>query len=329
MLLVGVTTLVLTLCLTPLFMVLLRRRGVLDKPVARSSHRVATIRGGGLGAALAGALVMLVEADSREEFVIVATATAFAAIGLLDDLRGIDPLPRLAFQLVISLGVVLLLSAEFGSRGIVAVGLSILASLWLVSYVNAFNFMDGIDGISVAQAVVAGVALLVVGSIMDVRPLQLGGAAAAGCAAGFAFWNLPQAKVFLGDVGSYFFGGLLAACVLVGVLHDLPVEAVAASMALYLADTGWTIVRRARRREPLLLPHRTHVYQRLTDLGWSHVKVSATVGIIVMLCAALGMVSLLDSPLARIAADAALVTVLIGYVRSPEILRSRINRQTR
>ena len=180
--------------------------------------------------------------------------------------------------------------------------------------------MDGIDGISSAQGFVAGVSALLVGSHLGIPALQLSGAAAAGCAAGFAVWNVPRAKVFLGDVGSYFFGGLLATMVLVGVLRGAPVEAVGAPLALYLADTSTTLLRRVRRGEPVLLPHRTHVYQRLTDLGWSHAMVSATVGVVSAVCAALGAVSLVAGPVPRVTADLALLGVLACYLMSPLIV---------
>src|SRR5207248_1189863 len=77
-------------------------------------------------------------------------------------------------------------------------------ALWLVAYVNAFNFMDGIDGISVAQAAVAGAALYLVGRGEHVPALATAAAILAGAALGFAPLNVPRARLFLGDVGSYF-----------------------------------------------------------------------------------------------------------------------------
>ncbi len=323
-LLAGLGALVLTLGLTPLVMTSFRRHGVLDLPVARSSHRVATVRGGGLGAAVAGTVVVTWQSESLTESVIVGAAAAFALVGLLDDLRGVPPLPRLALQLVIAAGAVSVLFSSTKLPVGLALMWAVVAVLWIVSYVNAFNFMDGIDGISSAQGFVAGVSAVLVGSHLGIPALQLSGAAAAGCAAGFAVWNVPRAKVFLGDVGSYFFGGLLATMVLVGVLRGAPVEAVGAPLALYLADTSTTLLRRVRLGEPVLLPHRTHVYQRLTDLGWSHAKVSATVGVVSAVCAALGAVSLVAGPIARVTADLALLGVVACYLRSPVIVRDHL-----
>src|SRR5207244_9022591 len=83
-------------------------------------------------------------------------------------------------------------------------GLGVL--IWVVAYTNAFNFMDGINGISAAQVIVAGGYFGIVGTQRHVPLLAAGGFVAAGAAAAFLPFNFPKATVFLGDVGSYFLG---------------------------------------------------------------------------------------------------------------------------
>jgi UDP-N-acetylmuramyl pentapeptide phosphotransferase/UDP-N-acetylglucosamine-1-phosphate transferase len=155
-----------------------------------------------------------------------------------------------------------------------------------------------------------------------------GGLATAIGACAFLPWNALRARVFLGDVGSYSLGAALAVLAACAVLHGIPVEAAAGPVALYLADTVWTLQRRIRRGERWLEAHRTHVYQRWCDAGLSHQEVTIlTVGATVLLCL-LGMASLFSSPLARMAADLAGLGLLAAYLCSPRGL-TRTGRRPR
>src|SRR6202020_2344353 len=88
-----------------------------------------------------------------------------------------------------------------------AVLLATVGVIWIVGYVNAFNFMDGINGLAGAASVVAGLTFVVVGLDRSNSTLAIGGGAVAGAACAFMPWNFPRARFFLGDVGSYLFGG--------------------------------------------------------------------------------------------------------------------------
>jgi UDP-N-acetylmuramyl pentapeptide phosphotransferase/UDP-N-acetylglucosamine-1-phosphate transferase len=242
---------------------------------------------------------------------------AFGILGLVDDLVGIRALRRLAVQ-VLAAGVAgfFLLSDLTGPplrQGLVAAAVV----FWLVAFVNAYNFMDGIDGISVAQALGAGVTWFAVGSGTHSSALTAGGAIIAGATLGFAPYNLPRARMFLGDVGSYFIGSWLAAIAVLGLRSGVPAEAVLAPLALYIADTGVTLAGRVRRGERWYLPHRWHAYQRLSDAGWSHLQVTALVAGCIGACGALGAVSLGHSSGARAAADLAIAGVIAAYLLIP------------
>jgi UDP-GlcNAc:undecaprenyl-phosphate/decaprenyl-phosphate GlcNAc-1-phosphate transferase len=301
---------------------LLRRLDVLDRPGERSSHRTATLRGGGIGPAVVACLVLAVTGGPERWGVLIAMV-GFALLGALEDLRGLSPARRLVAQAVIAGVVTAVLFGGTGLRAATAVAAA-SAVLWIVAYVNAFNFMDGINGISVAQATIAGLAYAVGGVALDVEVLAVGGAVCAGAAVGFAPWNVPAARVFLGDSGSYFFGGMLAALALAGLLDaGVTPELVVAPLAVYLADTGVTLLRRLRDRETLTRPHRSHVYQQLTDCGFSHVQVAGFAGCVAAVCAALGAVSLADAAVYRIGADLAIVALLVMYLLSPGIVSRR------
>src|SRR5262249_37079031 len=148
------------------------------------------------------------------------------------------------------------------------------------------NFMDGVNGISAAQACVAGVGYALVGTVHHDPPLVAGGAVLAGAALGFAPFNVPRALVFLGDVGSYALGGAIGARALQPAMSGVGPGAVLAPVVLYLADTASTRARRVRAGERWYLPHRGHAYQRLVTAGWSHTAVAGYTGLLAATCAA-------------------------------------------
>jgi UDP-GlcNAc:undecaprenyl-phosphate/decaprenyl-phosphate GlcNAc-1-phosphate transferase len=314
-----------TIAMAPPVSALLQRRAVIDYPGVRSSHELPTLRGGGLAPAAAGSLVLAVALPPGWGGLLLAVVT-FGAVGLIEDLRGIPAVRRLALHVLTAAAAVPFLLGDVSIDGRLFAVVCALAALGLVSYVNAFNFMDGINGISVAQAGVAGLTFVVVGAVTDADVLAVGGAVCLGTALGFAPSNVPRASVFLGDVGSYFFGGLVGALAIAGLAGGSTPEAVLAPLLLYLADTGTTLLRRLRAGEEWLSPHRSHVYQRLTDLGLTHVQVSAGVGVLIAVSALLGTVSLSGNEAARITTDAGLLVVVGLYLGSPRLF-GRMGRQ--
>jgi UDP-N-acetylmuramyl pentapeptide phosphotransferase/UDP-N-acetylglucosamine-1-phosphate transferase len=146
--------------------------------------------------------------------------------------------------------------------------------------------------------------------------LVWGGLALAGASLGFLPYNFPQARLFLGDSGSYFIGGWQAALVIAGLRAGLPPEAVGAPLAIYLADTGTTLLKRIRAGDVWHQPHREHAYQRLIRQGWSHVRTTALVGLAVTICCVLGRMTI-GSLSARAAADVLLAATVLAYLALP------------
>ena len=150
------------------------------------------------------------------------------------------------------------------------------------------------------------------------------GAVTAGSAIGFLPWNAPVARLFLGDVGSYFFGAIVGVGIIVGARQTSSVTLLIAPLVIYLADTGVSLVQRALRGESLMAAHREHVYQRLVDEAHlSHLTVAAVSATLSLLITA-----------AWIPHSAALGTGLtlvfvIAYLASPAMLARFAGRTSR
>lgn len=318
---IGVGTLVaavVTVALLPLLIRELRRRAVMDAPEQRSSHEIPTPRGGGLAPAIGAAAGLLVAVGTSEStlLTVVAVAAAFGALGFVDDVSSLSAGRRLIVQIAVAAVSVFPLVSDVAD-GLTLVLLVAVGWLWLVAFVNAFNFMDGINGISATQVVVAGTAWGLVGFWKDETVLTSGGLIVAAAAVAFLPFNFPQARVFLGDVGSYFFGGWLAALALVALGRQATLEMALAPVLLYVCDTGVTLVTRFMRGGRWSEAHREHVYQRLVIGGWSHSRTTAYVGAVIAVSSLLGTLTMLGNLAARITADAALILLMLGYLGSP------------
>jgi UDP-N-acetylmuramyl pentapeptide phosphotransferase/UDP-N-acetylglucosamine-1-phosphate transferase len=155
----------------------------------------------------------------------------------------------------------------------------LLAMLWCAGYANVFNFMDGIDGLAAAQAVLTGLGTAIVSMVagLSVRhPAVVLGITIAGAAGGFLPHNSPRARMFMGDVSSVPLGFMLAV-ITIWVARDagwwlvIPLGLLHAN---FWMDSGITLIRRKLRGEVLHQAHREHFYQRLVRSGWSHISVT-------------------------------------------------------
>ncbi len=277
---------------------LLRKRNILDQPNQRSSHVIATPKGGGLvlvpavclawaGAALHWGMV------PPGFWPVLAGALVLAAVSWADDLKNLPVLLRLGAQgLMVAVGVTAL-GAEFRLAGgylPLPVDRVLTWVLWLW-FVNLFNFMDGIDGITgmepacLAAGLAIVAALLSWGAVMMALPVLLLGATL-----GFLAWNWPPAKLFMGDVGSVPLGFLLAWLLLLAV--DRGQWAVALILPLYYwSDSGLTLARRVLRGEKFWRAHKEHLYQRAVQQGKSHLQVVCVLLLCNLVLIVLGVLS--------------------------------------
>lgn len=280
---VPLAVFVITLWLTGRVRAWLQQRAILDRPVERSAHAAPVPRGGGI--ALMPVLVALWLALAlagivpRGVAVIAAAAGGLTLLSWIDDLRGLPIGVRLLGHIAavaIGIGVPLPGAVFQGLLPPLADGCA-AAVLW-VWFVNLFNFMDGIDGITGVETAALGLGIPIAAALAGIGDP---GSAALGlsvAAAGLAFlrWNWHPAKLFLGDVGSVPLGYLLGWLLLGLAAHGLWAPAVILPL-YYLADASLTLARRILRGEHFWRAHRQHFYQRALAADGNHAAVARLV----------------------------------------------------
>jgi UDP-N-acetylmuramyl pentapeptide phosphotransferase/UDP-N-acetylglucosamine-1-phosphate transferase len=303
-LIIGIPILAAALCAGTLIVLLPWLKSyTLAQPVQRSSHREPTPQGGGLGVILSAFAVAwlattasagLPQGALAQLSALTAAAGALTVTGLLDDVRGLPPAPRLLVQCLAVALVVLTLPADMRLFPELPLWLERTCVLAVgVWFVNLVNFMDGIDWMTVAEAVpiAATIALLGLAEVVA-QPAMLVALALLGGMLGFAPFNRPVARLFLGDVGSLPIGLVLGWLLLLLAGSGQLVAALLLPL-YYLADATITLAQRIHRREPVWQAHRSHFYQRAVAGGMPVAGVVARVFATNVALAALAVVSVI------------------------------------
>ena len=267
------------LALVPLLVRFAIGRDLLDVPNSRSSHEIPTPRLGGL-AVIAG--VWAAAPLTGGSFLFLVTATLAGVVGLLDDFVDLKFWMKAAGQATAAFVLLFLAPPPICEAAGPFWPITLLFGVvWIVAVVNAYNFMDGIDGIAGGTAILN--ALFLAALVGTSAGLGVGLAALAAAVGGFMLWNVSPARIFLGDSGSHFVGFFLGAVALYtepveragGALGPFLAFAVAAAVfAPFLFDTAFTLVRRAKARKNVFAAHREHIYQRITPDPAKHRQVS-------------------------------------------------------
>ncbi len=267
------------LALVPLLVRFAIGRDLLDVPNSRSSHDIPTPRLGGL-AVIAG--VWAAAPLTGGSFLFLVTATLAGIVGLLDDFVDLKFWMKAAGQATAAFVLLFLAPPPICEAAGPFWPITLLFGVvWIVAVVNAYNFMDGIDGIAGGTAILN--ALFLAALVGASAGLEVGLAALAAAVGGFMLWNVSPARIFLGDSGSHFVGFFLGAV----ALYTEPVERAGGALGPYLAfavaaavfapflfDTAFTLVRRAKARKNVFAAHREHIYQRITPDPAKHRQVS-------------------------------------------------------
>jgi len=298
----------------------LLQRYALARPNARSSHRIPTPQGAGIAVISATIVVASawgIWANVAIPPTLIVATIVIALVGFADDIISLPVLVRLVLQAACVAAIVFTAPDEARIVPVLPLalerGLIVIAGIW---FVNLVNFMDGLDLMTVAEMVPVSAALLLLGLLGNLSwPAALLATALCGAMLGFAPFNKPVAKVFLGDVGSLPIGLLLGWCLLELAWHGQPAAALLLP-AYYLADSTITLFRRIARREQFWSAHRSHFYQRATDNGFTVPRVIGEVFALNLVLAALAILTIRAGSVA-----VTLLALLAGAIAVACVLR--------
>jgi len=300
--------------------------GFLDRSNKRSSHKGVVPKGGGIGilAAFVFASLFL-----EKPFAFWLPASFLALFSLLGDKIEISPKLRLPVQFIAAFCFLIPICACsdkcLAFSGNLWLLPSIFFAVFIVATANWYNFMDGINGIAALTGIV-GFGLLAVFNVLsggDSRFSVLSICIALSCL-GFLPFNMPKAKVFMGDVGSILLGFVFAAIAILLSKSFLDFVCLAAFLFPFYADEILTMALRVKDGESLLKPHRRHLYQILAnEMGIAHWKVSVGYGIFQLI---VGLSILLARPFGILTILVLLIIFFSGFVWANYFIRTRIVR---
>lgn len=263
----------------------------IDQPNDRSSHSRTTPRSGGVAIVTTFCLGMLIiyflgdKTHIKQTYMIsfILSALSIAFISLLDDIKRKKAQLKLAVMILAISGVmwggIVLDQLYFPVLGLVQLGWLAypLTFFWILGLTNAVNFMDGLDGLIGGTAAIASLFFLAITYYHGSTFVYITSYTILAGAIGFLFLNFPPAKIFMGDVGSVFLGFVFATLAIIATRYDHShTSFLVMPLLLFnvIFDTFFTFLRRALRKENVLQPHRSHLYQLVHRLGYSHLEVT-------------------------------------------------------
>jgi len=239
-------------------------------------------------------------------------ATIITILGLIDDKRSLNPTIKLLGQVI---AVVVLIwygirivgiNNPFGKTYLeFSLYLSFLLTIiWTVTFINSINLIDGLDGLAAGIVVIASATFFIItlfqidkqSNVAITNRLELVAVMAialVGSTSGFLLYNFHPARIFMGDTGSMFLGFILGTITVMGTLKTVATIALLVPImviGLPLLDTFLTILRRLKKRKPLLRADREHLHHRLLDYGWGQRR---TVLLMYAISAVLGLGAIL------------------------------------
>jgi UDP-GlcNAc:undecaprenyl-phosphate/decaprenyl-phosphate GlcNAc-1-phosphate transferase len=273
-------------------------RGLVDKPNLRKVHNAPMVRLGGIAifagfiialmvAALLGGFHGLTWDKQSEVLAVIVGASAYFAVGLLDDLLNLSPSSRLLMQVLVAMGA-WSAGVQINFLTIPGLGLTqlpdavslIITVIWLVGITNAINWIDGLDGLAAGVAGIAALVMLVTCIAMHQPGGAIIAAALAGSNLGFLRYNFNPAQIFMGDGGSYFTGFTLAGIGVIGLVKGVTAASVFLPsivvilpyliLAVPILDMSAVIFDRIRRGKSPFIADKRHLHHRLLNAGVSH-----------------------------------------------------------
>ena len=291
------------------------RVGVMDVPNERSSHSLPTPRMGGVPMVAAAALAFggwaflaaggaVVQRELPYTFLF---ALAMFLLGFFDDLRNLSPLFRFLVQFVSAFSLLAFLAPHLPGVSLwkwvfPQWAWIIPGAFWIVWMLNLYNFMDGIDGLAGGEAAVASSFFFLVFAWYGQSGWAVANLVVAAASMGFLVHNWPPARIFMGDGGSAFLGAFYGMQSVVAALSTpVPFLVLVLPFANFILDTTFTLFRRMLGGEKWYHAHRSHVYQRMTDLGMTHRKVTSIELLVVVASCVAAAACIPAGPAVRIA----------------------------
>ncbi len=262
----------------PLAIWLSRRLGWIAQPGGRHAHARPTPVLGGLAmfAGFAVAVIAFLPHYAPAAGLLIVSGLAMALLAV-DDRWPMNPWVKLAVQVLLAALAVVVFNIKITFLSVpgghvLHLGLLVIpvTMFWLLGMQNTVNFLDGTDGLAAGViAIVAVILMLAAGELKDIDVVQLGGALA-GCCAGFLIFNFHPARIFMGDSGAHFLGIALGMISVLGIAKVAVAFALGApvlALALPIADTAWSIVRRRRQNTSVATADLMHLHHRLQSFG--------------------------------------------------------------
>lgn len=269
---------------------LLRNLKAIDVPNERSSHSTDTPRGGGIAivtAFLVGILLIHLLGDKTPIYTLyflgfLLSSLMIAVLSLYDDFKPVSFKVKLgghltAIVVVMVAGIVIDLvhlpvigEVRFGAWAYP------LTFLWILGLTNAYNFIDGLDGLAAGSAIIAALFLAYISFRQGSHFIYLASLTLAAATLGFLLFNWPPARIFMGDVGSTFLGFAFAVMAVIAARYDhshTSLFVVPLLLFHVIFDTALTFSRRLWAGENVFTAHRSHLYQLLYRIGYSHQRV--------------------------------------------------------
>jgi len=269
-----------------------RVKRITDIPSERSSHVRPTPRGGGVGfvgflfIAFSSYLLFFGERLGIEFLIFLIALLIISTLGWFDDRNNLSRRSRFGVQLIASLLVLIFIQnlshIAIPSVGLFSLGIFgfVIGVIWITGVTNIYNFMDGVDGLSSVQAISASAGWCILSYMFQLQDLFVLNIFVMAGVIGFLFLNWSPARIFMGDVGSLFLGFLFGVMPFIAATFSDQIdtgEAVWFGALLlwpFLFDGAFTIIRRSFNGENIFEAHRSHLYQKLNIIGWSHQRIS-------------------------------------------------------
>lgn len=304
-----------------------RVKRITDIPSERSSHVRPTPRGGGVGfvgllfITFSTYLIFFGSQLGIDILIFLIALLLISVLGWFDDRNNLSRRARFGVQLIASLLILIFIQnlSYIAIPTIGAFSLGILGFvagiIWITGVTNIYNFMDGVDGLSSVQAISATIGWCILFYMYQQQDLFALNIFVAAGVIGFLLLNWSPARIFMGDVGSLFLGFLFGVMPLMAGAYSDQIDSGEAlwfgAILLwpFLFDGAYTIIRRFLKKENIFEAHRSHLYQRLNIIGWSHKKISSLYALFSIFSLIIGLYYIWGSEMERVI----VITLLIVF----------------